>query len=223
MNMNRDIKRDSTTYDLRVTLIGEDPLARAGLAALLAGQEQCAVIDQLESTPAQLNLIEPDAQDVLLWDLGWDAESGLAALADLGEPGAPVLALAPGDDAGEAARAAWQAGAQGVLLRTVNLPMLLAGLRAVAAGLTVWDPALAEQILPDTRDAGDLPVDPLTPRETEVLQLLAQGLPNKEIARRLVVSDHTVKFHVNAILTKFQAQSRTEAVVRATRAGLVVL
>ena len=66
-------------------------------------------------------------------------------------------------------------------------------------------------------------LEPLTPRELEVLHLLAEGLPNKTIARRLAISDHTVKFHVNALLGKLQAQSRTEAVVRASRAGLVVL
>ncbi|MBI1880571.1 MAG: response regulator transcription factor, partial [Chloroflexi bacterium] len=63
----------------------------------------------------------------------------------------------------------------------------------------------------------------LTPRELEVLQLLAEGLPNKAIARRLDISDHTVKFHVNAILSKLSAQSRTDAVVRATRLGLILL
>jgi len=68
-----------------------------------------------------------------------------------------------------------------------------------------------------------LPVDTLTPRESEVLHLIAEGLPNKQIAQKLSISEHTVKFHVNAILTKLGAQSRTEAVVRATRAGLIAL
>lgn len=68
-----------------------------------------------------------------------------------------------------------------------------------------------------------LPAEPLTPRELEVLQLLAQGLPNKAIAERLGVSSHTVKFHVNAILSKLGARSRTEAVVLATQMGLTVI
>jgi DNA-binding CsgD family transcriptional regulator len=66
-------------------------------------------------------------------------------------------------------------------------------------------------------------VDPLTPRESEVLQLMAEGLPNKLIADRLGISEHTAKFHVNAILTKLGAQGRTEAVVRAARLGLIIL
>ncbi len=87
----------------------------------------------------------------------------------------------------------------------------------------VLDPTLAPAILP-ARDWEDEPlVEALTPREEEVLHLLADGLSNKAIALQLGISDHTVKFHVNAILGKLGAQSRTEAVVRATRMGLLVL
>ncbi len=207
---------------LRVTLIADDPLARAGLASLLAGQDDCRVVDQFDSSPAQLDLVDPGAQDVLLWDLGWDAEIGLAALAEMEDLGAPVLLLAPGDEGTEGARTGWRAGAGGVLLRTANPSQLMAGLRAVAAGLTVWDSSLAAPFLPQDPPT-ELILEPLTPRELEVLHLLAEGLPNKTIARRLAISDHTVKFHVNALLGKLQAQSRTEAVVRASRAGLVVL
>jgi DNA-binding NarL/FixJ family response regulator len=72
-------------------------------------------------------------------------------------------------------------------------------------------------------DAGQPLVEPLTPRELEVLRLMAEGLPNKGIAQRLEISEHTVKFHVNAILGKLGVESRTEAVVRATRLGLILL
>lgn len=204
---------------LCVTLIADDPLARAGLASLLAGQDDCRVVDQFDSSPAQLDLVDPGAQDVFLWDLGWDAEIGLAALAEMEDLGAPVLLLVPG---AESARTRWQTGTGGILLRTANPSQLMAGLRAVAAGLTVWDSSLAASFLPQDPPT-ELILDPLTPRELEVLHLLAEGLPNKAIARRLAISDHTVKFHVNALLGKLQAQSRTEAVIRASRAGLVVL
>jgi len=210
--------------DLRVTLIADDPLARAGLAGLIATLEDCRVVDQLSGSDGRAALLDAGRQDVILWDLGWDPEPGLAALADQEEAGAPVLALAPGgEDEGEVARSAWAAGAAGVLLRTVAPERLLAGLRAVAAGLIVWEPTLAAALLPTGESGADSLVEPLTPREIQVLQLLAEGLPNKTIARRLDISDHTVKFHVNAILGKLQVQSRTEAVVRATRLGLVVL
>ena len=88
--------------------------------------------------------------------------------------------------------------------------------------MSVFDPALALSPAPAHDPALALAED-LTPRETEVLQLLADGLTNKAIAQRLGISDHTVKFHVNAILGKLGAQSRTEAVVRATQHGLLLL
>jgi DNA-binding NarL/FixJ family response regulator len=97
---------------------------------------------------------------------------------------------------------------------------LAAAIAAVARGLFVADPALvpARSPRPSTRDVEDL-----TPREHEVLQQLAAGLSNKEIASRLAISEHTVKFHVNALLAKLDAESRTEAVVRGVRLGLVIL
>jgi two-component system nitrate/nitrite response regulator NarL len=96
-------------------------------------------------------------------------------------------------------------------------------LRAAAGGLIVLDPALAGAVLSARETSPDRLVEELTPRELEVLQLLAEGLPNKAIGLRLEISEHTVKFHVNAILGKLGAQSRTEAVVRASRLGLIIL
>jgi len=94
-------------------------------------------------------------------------------------------------------------------------------LRAVALGLIVLDEAFARSYAPAEPPA-EL-TEPLTPRELEVLQRLTQGLSNKQIAQRLGVSEHTVKFHVNAILGKLGVQSRSEAIVQAVRLGLVVL
>ena len=87
----------------------------------------------------------------------------------------------------------------------------------------MFDPDLTGVLLPNAESSPTPPVENLTPRELEVLQLLAEGLPNKTIARRLEISEHTVKFHVNAIMSKLNAQSRTEAVVRATQLGLILL
>jgi DNA-binding NarL/FixJ family response regulator len=100
---------------------------------------------------------------------------------------------------------------------------MVAALTAVSEGLTVLDPSVAGVLSP----AEELPptalAEELTPRELEVLQLLAEGLSNKAIGYRLEISEHTVKFHVTAIMSKLGAQSRTDAVVRATRLGLIVL
>ncbi|RME48858.1 MAG: DNA-binding response regulator [Chloroflexi bacterium] len=206
--------------DLRVLVVADDPLARAGLAALLAGRPECTVVGQMagdEDLIAQASVYHPD---VLLWDLGWDPEPALDRLADLREVARPVVALLSDEaDASDA----WNAGARGLLMRDTDTETLVAALTAVGQGLVALDPALAGVLVP----AGHLPdatlVEDLTPREMEVLQLLAEGLPNKVIAHQLGISEHTVKFHVNAILGKLGAQSRTEAVVRATRLGLIIL
>ncbi|HZF08688.1 MAG TPA: response regulator transcription factor [Thermoanaerobaculia bacterium] len=211
---------------VRVLLIGDDPLARSGLAALLAAEPGIAVVAQ--STPgedAAAAVAEHDP-DVVLWDLGSRPENPLELPGTPAEEGAPLLALAPDD--GPAAEAL-AAGARGVLYRDVSAGRLVAALEAVARGLVVLDADLAAPLLP-APSAGasspaepDEPVEPLTPREVEVLQLLAEGLSNKLIGSRLGISEHTAKFHVNAILGKLGAQGRTEAVVRAARLGLILL
>ena len=93
----------------------------------------------------------------------------------------------------------------------------------MASGLLVLQPGLDTQLPTDVGDETSSPAGGLTQREMEVLALVAEGLPNKAIASRLEISEHTVKFHVNSILTKLGAQSRTEAVTRATRMGLLLL
>jgi two-component system nitrate/nitrite response regulator NarL len=127
------------------------------------------------------------------------------------------VALLP--DATQAADA-WAAGARGLLLRSADAPHLLTAIKAVGQGLAVLDPALAGAL---PLDRPRPPTDDLTPRERDVLRLLAEGLSNKGIAQRLSISDHTVKFHLNAILSKLNAQSRTEAVVTAIRLGLIAV
>ncbi|HML21072.1 MAG TPA: response regulator transcription factor, partial [Aggregatilinea sp.] len=166
------------------------------------------------------DLAAPFAPDVIVWDLGWDAEASLARMGGLDDAGVPVIGLLLSEDA---AASAWNAGARGLILRQTEPDPLVAALRAAALGLVVLDPALAEAALVMP---GDSPADPgalLTPRETDVLRLLAEGLANKAIAQRLDISEHTVKFHVNALLRKLDAQSRTEAVIEATRRGLILL
>ena len=211
----------STDMDdpLRLIVLADDPLARAGLAALLGNLSGCLVVAQSGTEAlAEAAAGEADANvDVIVWDTGWDTSG------DRDEPlrqAAPVLALTLDE---EGAAAAWAMGARGVIGRALDDTALLAALRAVAAGLVVVAPHLAS-VLKEAApgDRVDETVD-LTPREAQVLALLTEGLTNKAIAQRLAISDHTVKFHVNAILSKLNAQSRTDAVVRATRQGLISL
>ncbi|MFQ5814830.1 MAG: response regulator transcription factor [Anaerolineae bacterium] len=206
--------------NVRVLIVADDPLARAGLAMLLADQPGCTVTGQVAGDADLLAGLDVYRPDVVVWDLGWEPTQAPEQLADLSDSGPPVVALLP--DEAHAADT-WTAGARGLLLRDTDAEGLTAALMAVAQGLVVFDRALAAALLPASGRAPMPLVEELTPRELEVLQLLAEGLPNKAIAHRLSISEHTVKFHVNAILGKLGAQSRTEAVVRATRLGLIIL
>jgi two-component system nitrate/nitrite response regulator NarL len=211
---------------LTVLIIGDDPLARSGLAALLAGEPGIAVVAQ--ASPAELSPGDDPgdgAARVALWDLGLSPGAALGRLADSADSGPPILALLADE---ERAAEAYAAGARGLLFRDAAPARLAAALRALAEGLVVLDGALAGLLAPPAEDDGDpadpAPIgDPLTPREVEVLQLLAEGLSNKQIAARLAISEHTAKFHVAAILGKLGAEGRTDAVVRAARAGLILL
>lgn len=206
---------------LRVLVCAPDLLARVGLAALLAAAPTVTVAGQVapeEITVAGLAVYQPD---VILWDLGWDAPTQVEQLAEVTAADYRVVALLPEP---EVARTVKAGGVQGLLLRTSDATILAAALQGVACGLTVFDPEVTALLLTTVGDSPEFySNEPLTPREQEVLQALAQGLSNKLIARQLDISEHTVKFHVNAIMSKLGAQSRTEAVVRATRAGLILL
>jgi len=110
-----------------------------------------------------------------------------------------------------------RAGVGGVLQSNASSEQIVQAIKSVASGLMVFDRALAPQS-PD-----DEPLEQLTPRESEVLRLLANGLGNKEIAVKLSISEHTIKFHIHSILGKLGAASRTEAVTRGLRSGLIEL
>lgn len=197
---------------LRIAVAAEDPLVRGGLVSLLGTEPGFAVAAQGRA-PEDSALRGADAAaELLLWDVG-------AASVERGTlERTPTLALVRDE---ESALDLLRAGALGVLLRSADGERLVAALRAVALGVGVFEPALVRTLLA-TRA---VPADGLvfTPRETEVLALLAEGLSNKLIADRLKISDHTAKFHVNAILNKLGAETRTEAVVMAARRGLLML
>jgi two-component system nitrate/nitrite response regulator NarL len=208
---------------LRIVVVSDDPLARTGIALLLGGSEGLTVLDPVGvdddwSDPGEGG--DEEEPDAAVWDLGLGARSGLERLRALGAAPPPVVAIVA--DALDA-REALAAGARAALPRNVDADRLAAAIRAVVQGLVVLDDSFAAALLRGAPPpAPDLP-ESLTPREAEVLQLLSQGLANKSIAQRLGISDHTVKFHVNAILGKLGVQSRGEAIVQAVRLGLVAL
>lgn len=190
---------------LKVAVQAAYPSVRAGLRAMLAGTAEF----QLTSTP-------DDTADVTVADLEegvhqdeWPAGPAVLLFATPGELAAtPVLGDTP----------------RAYLLKEASATELAAAVRAVAQGLVVFDPAIAALM---TNRPHEQPLllegHVLSDREVEVLQLVASGLPNKAIARELGISEHTVKFHVGTILGKLGAASRTEAVTRAVRAGILPL
>jgi DNA-binding NarL/FixJ family response regulator len=213
---------------LRVLVVAGDPLARAGLAALLSAEEGLVVAGRAEPGEDLVAVGEALQPDVIAWDMGWQGDASLSRLSEL-ELDIPIVALV--SDNPEAA-AALAHGALGALPRNADAARIAAALAAVARGLVTVDAGFARALAPAPRRAPDaMPplederplLEELTARELEVLRLLAEGLPNKTIAQRLDISEHTVKFHVNSLLGKLGAASRTEAVVRATRLGLVLL
>ena len=206
--------------EIKLLIVAGDPLARAALASIFDGFPGCQVIGQTSPVTliSDLAALEESASDIIIWDLGW--ESADIATADFQDLDKPVLVLIADPSQ---AQDAWSAGATALIKRDAPGGSLAAAAIAVAHGLLVLDPELAAVFLPSPPlQAANLSEAP-TPREIEVLQLMAEGLTNKSIALQLDISPHTVKYHVNAILGKLNAQSRTEAVVRATRLGLIAL
>jgi two-component system, NarL family, response regulator YdfI len=214
---------------IKVIIAAESALARRGIEQLLRGpgieiaasiasiSELDAEIEQQDAAELVISTAEPPHFAALLQKL---TEIDLAR--DL-----PVVLLAELPDQQTTARAL-RLGARAVLPAELPRPQLLRALEAVAHGLVVTMPVEIEAILSVSRSftqANDLEelLEPLTPREQEVLRMLALGLANKEIASRLNISEHTVKFHVAAILGKLCATSRTEAVAIGIRRGLVLL
>ena len=205
---------------LTVIVFAEDSLSRHGLAALL--DLDPAIVAVLVETPAQLTRDNTVNADVLVWDMGWDFSAHDSTevwetVTDLVEDGLPVIALLPDDESPGTAR---QMGVAGILSRGVKARQLRAALYAVAEGLSVTDPSLATPLLMLSAPSQQSIPEPLTPRELEVLSLLAEGLTNRAIGLQLGISENTAKFHVQAVLTKLGVSSRTEAVVLAARLGL---
>ena len=198
------------------------PAVRAGLALLLEG-EDIRVLAQAADLPDLQLSREGMTAEVVVIDLPPGAlPDGLAEV----RGGARPLLLGPAADDDRLSEM-FGGTPWGYTPRQSTGEEIAAAVRAVAAGLVVVHPALADRVLGrPLAPAGSPPAvadNALSAREREVLQLVAEGLPNKTIATRLSLSEHTVKFHIQAILTKLGASSRTEAVRIGARRGLVIL
>ncbi len=198
----------------RLLVLADDPVTRAGLQALA---EASGFTVAGETTTDDLPPGAEGEADALVWDVG--AAGGLDGLRSAAAR-IPVVAVLWSE---EQARETLAAGARAVLLRDGLEERLGPAVHAALAGLAVVDPSLAHALGASRPRATAETVEALTPRESEVLQLLAGGLTNRRIAERLSISEHTVKFHVNAILGKLGAQTRGEAIAQAARLGLLLL
>ena len=214
---------------IRVLIVAAYPIARAGLAALLGDVADILIVGQAAGGADLGGIVAATAPDLLLLDEATGDEEALEGLERLLRGGDGPAALVLGAErTEEAALAALGAGARGFLPRESGGEELIAAVRAIATGLVVIAPGPAAALLARLLDRPRPPLatepgEALTPREGEVLQALAAGLTNRAIARRLGVSENTVKFHVSAILTKLDAASRAEAVALAARRGLLLL
>lgn len=209
-----------------VLVVAEAPAVRAGLIALLRDQAHSLQVlgsGRAIREPSVMNVL-PHA-DVAVLDAGGSRDLS-DVLAPLESAGVGLLVLGPSSLASqlvaERPTVAW-----GVIPREADIAQMVPAIQAVAAGLLVLDPEVSLVARPAPTDAIEAAAsttpDDLTAREREVLGLVALGLTNKAVAQRLAISDHTVKFHVAAVLAKLGAESRTEAVNIGVRRGLVSL
>lgn len=211
---------------LRVVLIDDHTLFRVGLEGLLEsrGIEIAASVDSGEDC---VRLVQEKNPDVVLLDMRMPDINGIGVLRLLREhkQSMPIVMLTTSTDESDLVESL-RAGAQGYLLKDMEPDALVIALRDIVAGKTVVAPDLAPILAKAVQGKDDeLPVkvspfDDLTPRETEILGLLAEGQSNKAIARNLGISDGTVKLHVKAILRKLNVHSRVEAAVMAVEKGL---
>jgi DNA-binding NarL/FixJ family response regulator len=211
---------------IRVFIAAASPLARASLENLLVarGVEVAGSVANIEALVSHLSDLAVDA--ILIESSGEAFEPLMDSLVASGLASDVSVVLLGEGVPPSAFSEALRAGISAVLSSDISPDQLVAALQAAASGLVVLHPGQFHSAIPTasvaSRPLGEL-AEPLTPRESEVLQMLASGLGNKEIAAKLRISEHTVKFHVASILGKLGAASRTEAVSLGIRRGLVLL
>jgi DNA-binding NarL/FixJ family response regulator len=198
------------------------------LEALLATNPALVAVGSAPDAATLMQRVEDQQPDVVLLELeAYDEDTLAGLLASDVSPYPPAYVILTDDVQGAWAAEALRAGVRAILPRQASASALLAAVEAAAAGLVVLPHDMVDSVLsglPSTaRDLPAVPQQALTPREIEVLGMLAEGVGNKTIAWRLGISEHTVKFHVGSILAKLNASSRTEAVTLGIRQGLIML
>ncbi|MBD2018830.1 response regulator transcription factor [Leptolyngbya sp. FACHB-36] len=221
---------------IRVLVGATTIVMRAGLEALIASSPTLEVVGSvnprslaqtLESLQPDVVLLEWDEPDEDLLALLSTTAIDTVAIDDFEGPSAPASVLLISDWQPSAIADVLRTGVRAVLPSDARVSEILAAIEAAAIGLTVLHPDVTEALLMELSTAPRLlPTAPelaLTSREIEVLGMLAEGVGNKTIARRLGISEHTVKFHIGSIFSKLNASSRTEAVILGARQGLILI
>ncbi|MFP5252370.1 MAG: response regulator [Actinomycetes bacterium] len=211
---------------IKVVLVDDHAVVREGLARLVDGADDMEVVGTAADGAGVLEVVRSARPDVVLMDLQMPGTDGVAATRILTDSGlgSQVLVLTSFSDE-ERIVAALDAGAVGYLLKDADADDVLDGIRAVSRGESPIHPRAARALLGSRRTstpdpAHQDPVADLTPREREVLTLVAAGLANKQIARRLGITDRTVKAHLTSVFARLGVADRTQAALWAQRHGL---
>lgn len=226
------IEREAASGEtIRILLADDHRLFREGVASLLERAEDIELVGEAASGEEAVRLADELLADVVLMDLKMPGMGGIEATRTIvgRNPHTGVIVVTMFED-DESVFAALKAGARGYVLKDADRGMLLRAIRAVAQGEVLLGAPIARRaleqfahppipVLPRPEKHSPL-FDDLTPREQEVLRLIAQGLRNREIAEKLVISEKTVGNHVSNIFTKLQVNDRSQAIVRALRGGL---
>ncbi len=206
---------------MRVLLADDHELVRVALRAVLE-EAGIDVVGEAAGGVEAIELAESLAPDVLVLDMRMPDMSGVEVCRHLSgtAPDLRIVVLSSFSD-DEDVFGALSAGAASYMMKDVAPEALVAAIRGVASGQTVLDGGVAQRVLDGPRHAVETPRGTLSPREHEVLELMAQGLTNREIAARLWISDPTVKTHVSHVLAKLGQPDRTQAIIHAMAKGLV--
>ncbi|MFW6869428.1 response regulator [Nocardioides sp. CPCC 206347] len=209
---------------IRVVVADDHPMVRYGITAVLADVAGIEVVGEAADGQELQALVATAGPDVVLTDLAMPVMDGITAIGRLrvSHPGVAVLVLTMHED-DESVLAALRAGARGYLLKGAERAELVRAIESVAAGDAVYGQSVANRIIALLSGAAatHAPAFPeLTPREREVLDLIAAGLRNRAIAERLGISEKTVRNNVSSVLVKLQVEDRTSAAIKAREAGL---
>ena len=214
---------------IRTLVVDDQEVVREGFAALLGTQEDMTVVARAADGAAAVALSAEHRPDVVLMDVRMPVMDGIEATRRIAANGSrrPRILVLTTFDLDDYVYDALQAGASGFLLKDVPAETLFDAVRVVAAGDALLAPAITRRLIAEFARLRPRQIKPdalsaLTPRETEILGLVAEGLTNREIASRLVLSDETVKTHVSHVLRKLDLRDRAQAVVVAYESGLVV-